>query len=69
MEKECLDRLSDVGQLIEFNMTSEAADKLSALHTCAERSDCAYWMKCARRVEDLWNRPMVAANPDMRVPS
>ena len=69
MEKVCLDRLYDVGQLIEFNMTSEAADKLSALHTCSERSDCSYWMRCARRVEDLWNRQMFATQPETRRPS
>ncbi|MEQ8746761.1 hypothetical protein [Pyruvatibacter sp.] len=69
MEKVCLDRLNDVSALIEFNMTSEAAEHLTAFHTCAERSDCSYWQSCARRVEDLWSRQMYAAQPDRRRPA
>ncbi|MEP0068854.1 hypothetical protein [Pyruvatibacter sp.] len=69
MEKVCLDKLTDVGQLIEFNMSSEAAKKLQALHICSERSDCQYWQSCINRVEDLWNRQMYAAEPASRLPS
>jgi len=69
MEKICLDRIADVGHLLEFNMHSEAAEKLQALHTCAERSDCRYWLACAQRAEDLWNRQTYATKPESRTPA
>jgi len=69
MEKVCLDRLSDVGQLIEFNMNTEAAKQLHSLHTCSERSDCRFWLTCTQRVEDLWNRQMYVTVPQSRLPS
>jgi|GEM_PF-6966891 len=69
MEKVCLDRLSDVNQLLEFNMVSDAADKLKAFYSCAERSDCQFWMNCSQRVEDLWQRHNAAVDPSLREPS
>lgn len=63
MEKICLDRMANVSQLLEYNMVSEAAEQMHAFHACSERSDCRYWMTCALRIEDLWNRQRAAETP------
>lgn len=60
MEKICLDRMANVRQLLEYNMVSDAADQMHAFHACSEKSDCRYWLTCAKHIEDLWSRQQQA---------
>ena len=50
MEKICLDRMANVRQLLEYNMVSDAADQMHAFHACSEKSDCRYWLTCAKHI-------------------
>lgn len=63
MQKVCIDELENIRTLLDYHMEDEAAVKLHAFRSCAQRSDCNYWETCARRLEDIWSSYRQRAEP------